>query len=285
VVANPVAGQKFPEWKPDQEPLPRTVPMAGGELTLRSLRLQRNGSSSWYVIFENSFLVNGKKLPGVLIDWALSDATGNLARGFPLPLQEPAWKVRATVRRSGDFPFAADEGVTLGPVKFPGPGVCSEFVVPPVEREKGLRFAAFFGPGHYIVQGGKLTLAEATGGQPGRRGTSMDSMQGARHEFTVQEPELVLLFEGRATDYWSDKVQRIAVRLQAPDVALGLSSTGLSGGSDGDMRRTRAHFSRNGEKPIGASVRAGDAISVQIVPSQEESVEFLVAPPKLSDQR
>ncbi len=289
VVPNPVAGTRFPEWKP--EPLPQTRPVAGGDVVLRSLTVSQEQHGP-RVNTDLAVVAHGQKAPGFAIWSRLSDATGNTARNsLPLPLSEPAWKVQATVRRTGDFPFANNDGLTLGPVEMPGVGQFRTFKLPEADMKEGFRMAVLFGPGHFLWENGVFTEVSPPGKSQSIESRAERDFGGAWLKVDSNKPILVFLFgfskDATAEMKWVKQHQKIAVRFKrtdrVEDQEYGLLSDPPIGGSSSNSRmigKRRAFDLRDDD--MGAPP-AGTPVSIQIVPVEDETVEFLVAPPKLGN--
>ena len=103
-VPNPVAGAKFPEWKP--EPLPQTQHAGGYEVVLRSFELVGSRDDIQLISPRIKVVKDGLERADIKFQVSLSDATGNSETGgrlmvAALPLTEPAWKLRVELHGTG----------------------------------------------------------------------------------------------------------------------------------------------------------------------------------------
>ena len=255
-IPNPVGGQSFETWKP--EPLPQTRRVGTREFTLDRLTLYR-----WTEGFPKGLLqcnprfsireVSGEAADGFSISSELLDATGNQHIEI-LPLDEPAWKVRAYFRRSGGYPFAADEGLILGPIEMPGPGEYREFEVPAVEKNNGIRLAVIVGK--HVNQDQSFT-----------------------------QPYFKLLLDGTRAEKWVKSSEQIVVRLHVAGKGYEMHSSGGSGSSNGNAIE---HIERTFAFPWakrGDSIPVSGPVSIQIVPVEPGIVEFIVAAPPLPEPK
>ena len=194
-----------------------------------------------------------------------------------LPMDEPAWKVRAKFRRNGDYPFASDEGLTLGPVAMPGPGEYGEFEIPAAEKKNGIRLAAILGVGHFVWQDGKFITAETAPASPGR-----PRMSGAGNGFDryVSEPEFVLLIEGTPAEKWLNNSDHIVIRLHVGGKGYRMGDTRSGSKFDAKGRKLIDEWFAAPWDERGNRIPLSGPVSIQIVPVEGETVEFLVAPPK-----
>ena len=288
VVPNPVAGIHFPKWKP--EPLPQTRHVADWDLVLRSLTVSTfQNPNGLNVTPDFAILDHGQAAQGLAVWHTLIDATGNTARNFqPLPFTEPAWKVHATVRRTGDCPFAANEGLTLRPVEMPGIGELRFFKLPEGAVKDGFRMAVLFGPGHFLWKNGAFTEVGPPGTREGIESRAERDFGGASLLVDSKKPTVVFLFgfskDATAEMKWITQSRKIAVRFKRTDREEDreyglLTEPGIGGSSSNSymIGERRAFDLRDDEK---GTPPPGTAVSIQIVPVEDETVEFLVAPPK-----
>ena len=284
-IPNPARGQSFVEWKP--EPLPQTKRVGTREFTLKTFELFRSeaGTAKGMVRFSSTFAVRDASAEvsrGFNVGRELLDATGNLHLEI-LPLDEPAWKVRASFRRTGDYPFAASEGLMLGPVETPEPGAYGEFEVSEAERKNGIRLAAIVGTGRFIWEDGKFLNAKAVAalwdGSLGGFGPGGH----VRFSQSYSEPGLMLLIEGTEAQKWVKAENHLVIRLHTGGKGYDLGSGGGSASTDGNGVR---HIKRVFAAPLDERrnrVPLSGPISIQIVSVENETVDFLVAPPKLPE--
>jgi hypothetical protein len=300
VVPNPAAKMEFPVWRP--EPVPQTRRIGEYDVVLRSLAVRSNGNKpsgprgerrlgESFAQTEFEILHHGKKAKGLkaiegirAVDVLLLDATGNAtAEDEPPPLSEPAWKVRATVIRTGDYPFAPNEGVTMGPVPMPAEGKYEILRLPAAEGKKSLRLAALLGPGNYVWREEGFVQA--------RKVVSVQEFEEAMaatptvHTLVINTrlPALVLLYE--------QDDARMPEESMTPAIAARLHWGGRSAGLHDDSDGTSCAWLFNDERYdlpnfyelVDFDVPApppGTPVSLQIVPVKPESVDFIVAPPE-----
>ena len=268
-VKNAGAGMDFPAWQP--EPLPQTRRVGRREYVLSEIEYdpgnKRSGANVKCIVRED-----GKEVTeGFFCSTEFLDATGNRAFSV-LPLDEPAWKLRVTFRRTTDYDFAPDEGITLGPVQVPGPGVCRDFVVPPEEMKKGLCSVMLVGPGHYVWHDEKLVFAE--GDITGANDAGLDSGDHRSNETTSPHPEFHLFTKGTSAQPWVKNGQDAVVFLKMAGEEYIMEGLG----SWGDDWAERTFRPPDGED--GKVMALTGAISIRVIPIEAETVEFLVAPPK-----
>ena len=284
-ITNPARGQSFVEWKP--EPLPQTRRVGTREFTLKELKLFRwkEGTQKGLVQFSSTFDIrdaSGDVSGGFNVGRDLLDATGNMHLEI-LPMDEPAWKVRASFRRNGDCPFAASEGLTLGPVEMPGTDAHAEFEVSVDEKKNGIRFAAIVGAGRFIWEDGKFLNAEAVAALWDKSLGGFGPGGHVRFSQSFSEPGLMLLLEGTDAQKWVKAENHIAFRLHTGGKGYDLGSGGGSASTDGNgVRRIKRVFTAPRDER-GNRVPLSGPVSIQIVPVEAEVVEFLVAPPKLPE--
>ena len=279
-IPNPVRGQRFEEWKP--EPLPQTKRVGIHEFTLSRLLIWPGEPPMGLAHFSPRLEIHeasGETARGLDVRIDLLDATGN-KHSDTLPMDEPAWKVRAKFRRNGDYPFASDEGLTLGPVAMPGPGEYGEFEIPAAEKKNGIRLAAILGVGHFVWQDGKFITAETALASPDRR-----HMSGAGNGFdeNVSQPELVLLIEGTPAERWVNNSDHIVVQVHVGGKGYKMSDTQSGSKFDGKGRKLIDKWFAARWDERGNRISLSGPISIQTVPVENETVEFLVAPPKLPE--
>lgn len=281
-IPNPARGQRFDEWKP--EPMPQTRRIGTREFNLDRLTLHRwtEGFPKGLLQCSPSFSireVSGEAADGFSISSELLDATGNQHIEI-LPLDEPAWKVRAYFRRSGGYPFAANEGLTLGPVEMPGPGEYREFAVSADEKKSGIRLAAIFGKGHFIWDDGKFltaeTVAVTSGGGTGVYGPGSH----VRMDKVFYEPHLMFLLEGTRAEKWVKSSEQLVVRLHIGGRGYEMHSSGGSGGNQYIEKLFISPWDKRGNR-----IPLSGPVSIQIVPVEPEIVEFIVAPPPLPETK
>ena len=284
-IPNPARGQSYVEWKP--EPLPQTRRVGTREFTLKELKLFRwKGGPPWgpvqlspgYVIREGS----GEVSEGFTVDTELLDATGNKNLEI-LPLDESAWKIRAYFWRNGGYPFAPDEGLTLGPVEVPGPGEYHEFEIPADETKNGIRLVALVGAGHFVWQDGKFLTAKAVIEPSTAANGTYGPGNRVRLEQTFSDPSLILLLEGKSVDKWVKNSGRIIVRLHVGGKGYLMQAGGGTGGGgvNGIQHQEKLFVAPWAEH--GNRIPLSGPVSIQIVPVEPETVEFIVAPPKLPE--
>ena len=279
-IPNPARGQSYVEWKP--EPLPQTRRVGTREFTLKELELFRwkEGPPKGLVQFSSTFDIrdaSGDVSGGFNVGRELLDATGNLHLEI-LPLDEPAWKVRATFRRSGGYPFAANEGIILGPVEMPGPGAYGEFEIPAAEKKNGIRLVAIVGAGHFVWQDGKFLTAETA---MSSSGTAMAGYGPGRHvclDQSFSQPGLILLLEGTSVEKWMKNSSQIVVRLHVGGKGYEMHSGGGGGGNEHLEKLFNAPWDERGNR-----IPLSGPVSIQIVAVEPETAEFIVAPPKLPE--
>ena len=224
---------------------------------------------------------SGEVAKGFNVGFELLDATGNKYLGI-VPTDEPAWKVRAHFRRTGDYPFAANEGLTLGPVETPEPGAYAEFEVPADEKKNGLRLAAILGPGHFVWQDGKFLTAEVAAAPSGANTGGLGPGNRARLDENISEIELMLLIEGPAAAQWVKNNGNIVVRLYVGGKGYEMHRGGGGGSYINGIERHQWRFVAPWDER-GNRVPLSGPVSIQIVTVEPETVEFIVAPPKLPE--
>ena len=279
-IPNPVRGHRFEEWKP--EPLPQTKRVGIHEFTLSKLWIWPGEPPMWLPHFSSRLEIHeasGETTKGLDVRVDLLDATGN-KHSEMLPMDEPAWKVRARFRRNGDYPFAVGEGLTLGPVAMPGPGEYGEFEIPAAEKKNGIRLAAILGIGHFVWRDGKFITAEPASASPGGR-----RMSGVGNGFDryVSQPELVFLIEGTLAEKWVNNSDHIVVRLHVGEKGYRMGDTRSGSSFDGKGRKLIDEWFAAPCDERGNRIPLNGPVSIQIVSVEDETVEFLVAPPKLPE--
>lgn len=289
VVPNPAAKVRFPEWR--TEALPQSRRIGELELVLRSLTtLRREDNQSLVVTPEFDVLFHGKLARGLTFDrWVFTDATGNKGTtDSPPPLSERAWKVETTLVRTGDYPFAADEGLMFGPVPMPDGGKYEVFSLPDEAANKGLRLAVLLGPGWYVWKGG--TFLEARGavteGEAGAyrgRPEMKDALM-----INTTTSVVVFLFVGEAdgsVKWIEGRLSSMVARTLWDDHAYGLPvGSGVSVTHSFPTKRVVETMVYEVSNWKGWPPAVGTPVRVQCVPLPvtPERVEFLVQPPKLS---
>lgn len=282
-VPNPLAGAPFPEWKP--EPLPQTRRIAGGQVTLHSfdvsdlLRDRDAGIKADFRVTDDL----GQRAPGMTVRLdRITDATGNRASKTALPpFLEPAWKVTAAVRRSGDFAFPAEAGLTLGPVPMPAAGEMQILPVPTAEARDGLRAVILTGPGSFTWRDDLVAQASPTS-NGGSVGTASGNGTSVSMEIAMPYPVVGCLFgytlTTRRDQKWMKAAHKLAVRLKWAEQGTGARVwTGSGGRSWGTTLGDHAAFVfRQPRTPLPPP---GTPVFVQLVPGEPELVDFLIAPP------
>jgi hypothetical protein len=315
VVRNPLANAQFPAWQ--AEPLPQTRRVGEVEVVLRALTASRRSPESaitsddddtphagekpdlsQLTIFnppaeveaEIAVLHDGREVPGLIFTDGLNifDATGNEGdEQHPPPYSEPVWKVQKTMMRTEDFPFALTDGAAFGPVAMPGAGKGQVLSVPAERRKEGFRIVALLGPGSYVVQEGAILNS----GRPLSEREFGDVPAAEKDSVVINTPVPVvaILFVAPYPQWDTEGGTYHTVRFWRD----GRGSKMGPNGEREDAWRADSHHTFAGNVivaleiydfgPDGTSAPpAGAPISIQIVPLREETVEFLVAPPKLS---
>lgn len=286
-IPNPARGQLFVEWKP--EPLPQIRRVGTREFTLNKLTLHRwtDGPPKGLLQFGATFTIrepSGEEASDFNVGSELLDATGNKHIEV-LPMDEPAWKIRAYFRRNGGYPFAANEGLTFGPVEMPGPGEHREFEIPAAERKNGIRFAALVGKGSYVWEDGKYLTGFAAVPAPGEANGAYGPGSHVRLVQTFSEPALMLLLDGKPTEKWLKCSGQIVVRLHLGGKGYEMHGGGGGGSTDGNgNQKIEKQFNAPWDTQ-GNRLPLSGPVSIQIVPVEPEIVEFIVAPPPLPAPR
>jgi hypothetical protein len=316
VVRNPAAKIPFPVWTPER--LPQTRRVGDVDAVLRSVKLTEDERGRISAEPEYEFLHRGQVVDDAFdARTVMTDATGNEVyenEGRLLPLSEQAWRLRLQLRRTVTYPFRAEEGQTIGPVAMPGEGQHAVFKLTDHGPKRAFRFAVLLGPGCYTWRDGAVmeagpplkAYAEVTkfaGWVVGPDTLKVNTlapvlllisandpanlpvwdrleMMGRVRDPDAAKANVVLLKESNGTrplsevltyGRWSpwDEVDNSLVAFKSD--ALRIARIFTLSGLDLDLQPTdgpEIHV------PTGAS------ISIQIVPVMEESVDFLVAPPK-----
>jgi hypothetical protein len=283
VVANPAATTSFPEWQ--AEALPQTSRIGELDVVLQSLSVLTRDDGAKTVLPRVDVLQRGQSAPGLRFDrWLLTDATGNTGTvDVPPPLSERAWKMRTMVWRTGDYPFAANEGLMLGPVPMPGGGKFGVFPLPEMAANHGLRLAILLGPGWYVWKDG--VFLEARGAVKPEEVATIRNRPDLKDALFINALTsiVVLLYEAEAGEpaKWSHAgLAAMAVRTLWGDHAYGLRTSRtdfLDHSFSGNVRVMVYEIA--GWK--GWPPAEGTAVQVQTVPVRPERVEFLIAPPSL----
>ena len=280
-IPNPVRGQSFETWKP--EPVPQTRRVGTREFTLNKLTLHRwtDGPPKGRLQFGATYTIreaSGEEAHEFNVGSELLDATGNKHIEV-LPMDEPAWKIRAYFHRTGDYPFGADEGLILGPVEMPGPGEFREFEIPAAEKKNGIRFAALVGKGRYVWEDGKYVTGAAAVPVPGEANGAYGPGSHVRLVQNFSEPALMLLLDGKPSEKWLKSSGQIVVRLHSGGNGYQMSDGGGSGSTDGNgNQKVEKQFCAPSDKQ-NHRVSLSGPVSIQIVPVEPEIVDFIVAPP------
>jgi hypothetical protein len=283
-IPNPAAKIAFPRWQP--ETLPQTRRVGDLDVVLREFLFVTSQKDRWasgqpitqpYVEFE--VLQQGKKSKGIRVLPGLNftDATGNRADGgHPPPFTEAAWKMRVQVSRTSDYPFVPTEGLLIGPALMPTAGRIAFLKVPAAEEEQGFRMAALVGPGSYIWKDGVLEATTEAVFESITAGTEWADGKTIK----TAEPLLWLSFVDRTQE------QSIARTMVATRMQWGGRSYGL-------MREQTSfpwpagwsQFPRTSSYELGDEKNPapppGTPVTIQLVPVRMETVDFMVAPPKM----
>jgi hypothetical protein len=291
-ISNPAAKTTFPVWHP--EPLPQSSRIGEVGVVLHSVKADQDLRT---VNLEFEVLDHGRE---VGIDWEdgweILDATGNRGISFnPPPFSEPAWKIRKSFARTGDFAFAMTEGQLLGPGRMPDAGKCE--ILPLHERDVkwGLRFAVLLGPGYYRWEEG--TLVESRAPQPETEWWE-HAEPIKEHTFVVysQTPSVFLAYSPDGEGFELQKKWDVGgfdygkvVRVRSGEEGYGLRTKTTSrmgfGIGDKSLRgviypMTRSDRPELSDTNPAKSLPAGSEVWIQVVPVEMESLEFLIAPPQ-----
>jgi hypothetical protein len=296
-IPNPTAKIPFPVWQP--EPLPQTRRVGDLEFVLRALAIakqsepsrsnMRSSPGDFVVSSEIQVSYRGQKVKGVEFfgGWVISDATGNIGDELrPPPLTETAWKIRTQFYRSGDFPFDPTDGLVFPPVDMPETGKAELLAIPDAEAKDGFYLAALLGPGRHILRGREVLYSGAP--------ISAEEFEELREK--VKIPNMVMINSAQPTLVLLRKLdperRTGPARILSDGQSYGLNGVRWHGDArkadvsiyfpEGDFTPFEVYGWDGKETPPPSP---GTSVTVQIAPYQEmESVEFLVAPPKLPPQ-
>ena len=255
-IPNPARGKSFEVWKP--EPLPQTHRLGTREFTLDKLELYRWTGVGPKGVFQchphyTIREASGEEAHDYNVGSELLDATGNKHIDI-LPMDEPAWKIRTWFSRNGGYPFAADEGLTLGPVEMPGPGESREFEVPALEKNNGIQRVVIVG-------------------------------KHVNEDQSFSEPRFKLLLDGPHEAKWVKCSGQIVVRLYVAGNGYEMHPGGGSGSTKGNGIEHIEKILIPPWDKRGNRIPLSGPVSIQIVPVEPEIVEFIVAPPPLPAPR
>jgi hypothetical protein len=315
VVRNPLAKVQFPIWQ--AEPLPQTRRVGDLEVVLRALTASRRSPGSAAasddddtshagekpglssltffnppaeVETEIAVLHDGREVPGLRFDDGLKifDATGNEGdERHPPSYAEAVWKIQKTAMHTEDFPFAVTDGVVFGQLAMPEAGKGQLLGVPAERRKEGFRIVALLGPGNYTLQEGAVLGS----GRP-LSPKEFDDLPAADRDTVIINtpvPVVAILFVAPEPQWDTAGGTFHTVRAWRD----GRGSKMEQNGAREDPWNVDSHhtFAEDASValeiydfgPDGTSAPHADTpVSIQIVPLQRETVEFLVAPPKLS---
>jgi hypothetical protein len=293
-ILNPAAQIAFPRWQP--EPLPQTRRVAELEVVLRALSAEYNDNGDLRLNADVDVLRDGQKAPAVSISSVdAMDATGNYATHWdPVVFGEPAWKIRVTMERKEEYPFAVSDGESSAPLSMPGPGESRVLQFPANAKERGQLLAAFVGPGRYVVKDGVFVEA----GEPlaeAEAAAFLAAPAPGTARIHSRQPALVHIYETRG--YYLYRATKTS-GMREPDFSRLRWEGGVSA-----LRRVSGG-SRVSEMPGSSIIREvyefperddrgqklvppapGMSVIIQTIPVVEEKVEFVVAPPAKPELR
>ena len=157
--------------------------------------------------------------------------------------------------------------------------------VPAAEKKNGIRFAALVGKGRYVWEDGKYLTGAAAVPVPGEANGAYGPGNHVRLAQNFSEPALVLLLDGNPTEKWLKCSGQIVVRLLSGENGYQMSDGGGGGSTDGKgNQKIEKQFCAPSDKQ-GHRVPLSGPVSIQIVPVEPETVDFIVAPPPLPAPR
>lgn len=262
-VPNPVRGP-FPEWQP--EPLPQTKTNARVAFTLTGIR--------WVGTKDYPYLHCDWRVSSSVPEWReglranmrFSDPTGN--QGPLLPMQEPAWKVRALLHRDRTEDFALSEQLALTNLSMPSPGQFQ--VLDTVANCGGIQVKAVLiaGPGQLTISNSVARTMKAAPNHRGGHSVTSGSF-GRVEQWTSDMPFLLFEATNPGPD---DEVQVRAMPEGRPEKRIDTGGWSSVGG----VRSYRAEL---------AGVASGEVITLRIILSRPLPYEFLVGPREVSGRR
>ncbi len=151
-IPNPGYQSSFPEWTP--QPLPITQTVAPVSLTLTGITVH---SEKQYMQAHFTTTATDPQWETPHVHEEFSDATGN--HGVWLSPHEPAWKVKAKVRRRLDATFLPAEVWTLATLATPQPKSVAPFREVRTINGILVKPQRLFGPGKYRIENGVVVSA------------------------------------------------------------------------------------------------------------------------------